>query len=168
MPRRTMASSFGLAFLLLANTPTAAQTAKDVVGVWTLVSNDTVRSDGSRVQTFGANPAGLLILDPSGRYSLQICRSERTKFASNNRLQGTPEEYKEAIHACNPHWGRYSVNESDKAIVFKIEHATFANWEGLEQQRVFALSGDQLKYTVPAASGGGIAEVVWRRATDSR
>jgi len=152
------------AFAVLASAPVAAQSAKELVGVWTLVSNDSVRQDGSRTQTFGVNPVGLLIFDVSGRYSLQICRSERTKFQSNNRLQGTPEEYKEAIHACNPHWGRYTVDEGSKSIAFKIEHATFGNWEGLEQKRAFAISGDQLKYTVPAASAGGVSEVVWRRA----
>jgi hypothetical protein len=140
-----------------------AQSAKDVVGIWTLVSNDSVRPDGSRVQPFGAKPHGLLIFDAGGRYSLQLCNSERTKFKSNNRLEGTPEEYKEAVYACNPHWGRYVVNDADRAIVFNIEGATFANWQGLQQKRSYAVSGDQLKYTVPAASGGGVSEVVWRR-----
>ena len=71
-----------------------------------------------------------------------------------NRLQGTPEEYKAAVHGCNPHWGRYAVT-SDGAIVFKIEHAMFPNWEGMEQKRPFSISGDELRYKVPAASGGG-------------
>ena len=160
---RAMATCIGVAFSIFAQYPAVAQTAKEVAGVWTLVSNDAVRPDGSRTPAFGANPVGLLIFDPSGRYSLQLCRSDRTKFASNNRLQGTPEEYKEAIHSCNPHWGRYTVDESGKAIIFKIEHATFANWEGLEQKRAFSMSGNELKYTIQAASGGGVAEVVWRR-----
>jgi hypothetical protein len=47
---------------------------------------------------------------------------------------------------------------------FKIEHATFPNWEGVEQKRAFSISGDELKYNVPAASGGGTAELVWKRA----
>src|SRR3954464_5158593 len=96
----------GLSVVLISPGPSAAQSAKNVVGVWTLVSNETVRPDGSRVKTFGSNPVVLLIFDNSGRYSLQICRSDRTKFKSSNRLEGTPDEYKEAIHACNPHWGR--------------------------------------------------------------
>ena len=68
------------------------------------------------------------------------------------------------MQGCNPHWGRYSVNDEDRAIVFKIEHAMYPNWEGIEQKRRFTIAGDQLKYTVPAASGGGTAEVVWQRA----
>jgi Lipocalin-like domain len=141
-----------------------AQSGKDLVGGWTLVSADTVKPDGSRTPTFGPTPQGLLIFDAGGRYSLQICRAGRAKFASGSRVQGTPDEYKEAVQGCNPHWGRYSVNDEDRAIVFKIEYAMYPNWEGIEQKRRFTIAGDQLKYTVPAASGGGTAEVVWQRA----
>lgn len=103
------------------------------------------------------------MFDASGRYSLQICSAEgRPKFTSGNRLQGTPEEYKTAVHLCNPHWGRYSI--ADGNILFKIEGASFPNWEGVEQKRAFSISGDQLLYKVPAASARGTAEVVWKRA----
>jgi len=74
----------------------------------------------------------------------------------------TTDENKSAVHGCNPHWGRYSV--ADGAIVFKIEHAMFPNWEGVEQKRPFSISGDELTYKVPAASAGGTSELVWKRA----
>ncbi len=141
----------------------AQQDAKQVVGTWTLVSVDNVRPDNSKVPLFGPNPQGILIFDGSGRYSLQLCRPDRPKFASNNRVKGTPEENQAAVQGCNPHWGRYSV--SDGAIAFQIEHAMFANWEGQTQKRSFTITGDQLKYVVPAPSvGSGTGEVVWRRA----
>jgi hypothetical protein len=140
-----------------------SQGIKDLVGTWTVVSADNVQPDGRHVQPFGPNPQGILIFDAEGRYSLQICSAERPKFASNNRLQGTPEENKAAVHGCNPHWGRYAVT-GDGAILFKIEHATFANWEGTEQKRLYTVKGDELTYKVPTASGGGTAELVWKRA----
>src|SRR4051794_31387718 len=124
------------------------QSTPDLVGTWTVVSNETINSDGTRTQTFGTNPQGILMFDAGGRYALQLCSSERPKFASNNRLQGTPEENKAAVQGCNPHWGRYSV--ADGSIVFKIEHALFSNWEGVEQKRPFSVSGDELKYRVAA------------------
>jgi hypothetical protein len=80
-----------------------------------------------------------------------------------DRMEGTAEENKAAVQGANPHWGRYSVNESDKTILFKIEHAFFSNWEGTEQKRPFTLAGDQLTW-IAAASTGGRAELVWRRA----
>src|SRR5260221_7061027 len=81
------------------------QGATDLVGTWTVVSNETVSPDGTRAQTFGPNPQGILMFDAGGRYALQLCSSDRPKFASNNRLQVTPEEYKAAVQGCNPHWG---------------------------------------------------------------
>src|SRR5438874_4825236 len=107
-----------------------AQTAKDLIGAWTLVSDENVRADGSRVQVMGPNPQGLLIFDADGRYSLQLLRPGRPKFGSNNRMEGTPEENKAAVQGANPHWGTYSVNEANKTIDFKIEHAFFPELGG--------------------------------------
>ncbi|SRR6266571_4588535 len=90
-------------------------------------------------------------------------RSSAVKFAANNRMQGTLEENKAAVQSANPHWGRYSVDEADGTILFKIEHAFFPNWEGTEQKRPFTLNGDHLTW-IAAASTGGKAELVWRRA----
>jgi Lipocalin-like domain len=138
------------------------QSAKELQGTWMAVSAETTAPDGKKAQPFGPNPQGLLMFDGEGRYSLQICSANRPKFASNSRGQGTPEENKAAVLGCNPHWGRYTV--SDGAIVFKIEHAMYPNWEGTEQKRKVSVAGDELKYHVPAASTGGTAEVVWKRA----
>ena len=142
----------------------AGASAKDLVGTWMLVSNNTTLPDGKLIQPFGPNPAGMLVFDTAGRYSLQICRPGRAKFASNNREKGTAEENQATVSGCNPHWGKYSVDEKDRAIVFQIEHGTFPNWEGIQQKRPFTIAGDELKYTVPAASVGGVAEVLWKRA----
>jgi Lipocalin-like domain len=40
----------------------------------------------------------------------------------------------------------------------------FANWEGTEQKRLYTVKGDELTYKVPTASGGGTAQLVWKRA----
>ena len=39
----------------------SAQSAKDLVGTWTLVSNLAERTDGSREYPFGTRPVGILI-----------------------------------------------------------------------------------------------------------
>jgi hypothetical protein len=41
---------------------------EQLVGTWTLVSSDQVRPDGSKVQHFGANPKGINVFDPNGRF----------------------------------------------------------------------------------------------------
>ena len=140
-----------------------AQSAKDVVGTWDYVSAETVAPDGKRSPTFGPKPKGILIFEANGRYALIVTRSDQPKFALNNRLQGTPEENKAIVQGSISHFGTYTVNEGDKTITFHIQTSTFPNWDGMDQKRPFTLSGDELKYTVPAASGGGTAEVVLKR-----
>jgi hypothetical protein len=141
----------------------AGASAKQLVGTWALASQVTTMPDGKKVQNFGPNPQGVVMFDANGRYSLQICRSDRAKFASSNRDKGTPAENQAAVQGCNPHWGKYSVDEKERAIVFNIEHAMYPNWEGIQQKRTFTITGDELKYVVPAASAGGTADLVWKR-----
>ena len=135
---------------------------EQLVGTWTYVSVDTVRPDGSRTPMFGPNPQGLASFDSKGRYILLTSRSDQPKFASNNRTEGTPEEYKAVVQGTIAHFGRYTVNEADKTITFHIETSTFPNWNGVEQKRPFTLTGDELRWTT-AASSGGSAEVVLKR-----
>jgi hypothetical protein len=135
---------------------------EQLVGPWTYVSVDTVHPDGSRVPIFGPNPHGLASFDSNGHYILLTARSGQPKFASNNRTEGTPEEYKAVVQGTIAHFGRYTVNEADKTITFHIETSTFPNWNGAEQKRPFTLMGDELKWTT-AASSGGSAEVVLKR-----
>jgi hypothetical protein len=136
---------------------------EQLVGTWAYVSVDTVRQDGSRVPMYGPNPQGLAVFDSNGHYILMTARSGQPKFASNNRTEGTPEEYKAVVHGSIAHFGRYTVNEADKTITFQIETSTFPNWNGAEQKRPFTLTGDELKWTT-AGSSGGSAEVVLKRA----
>lgn len=145
----------------------AAQSAKDLHGTWILVSNTNTGPDGKSVQPFGPNPHGILTFDAAGRYAIQVMRGGQAKFASPDRTKGTPEDNQAVLKNNNPHFGTYTVDEANRAIVFKIEHAMFPNWEGTEQKRAFTISGDELKYVIPPSSsslGSGTGEVVWRRA----
>jgi hypothetical protein len=45
-----------------------------------------------------------------------------------------------------------------------IERCTFPNWDGTDQKRSVTITGDEMKYTNTGASGGGKAELVWKRA----
>jgi len=162
-----IASIFAFAFLavyVLSRDALARDTS--LVGTWTLVSVDGISADGNRAHVFGTRPAGIAMFDAAGRYSIQIVTTDRPKFASNDRWNGTPEENQAFVRGSNPHWGRYSVNDTDHTITFQIEHASYPNWEGTQQIRHFTLIGYVLKYIVPAtaSSGGRINETVWQRA----
>lgn len=168
-PRALAATSLLLLAALLPSHEAGAKekSLKDqLMGTWTLVLVDNVLPDGSRVRLYGAEPQGLLMFDGKGRYSLQILRAGRARFASSDKNQGTPEENQATVRGTNSHFGRYAVNEAEHTLTFHIDHASFPNWEGTEQRRAFALTGDELKYSVPAPTTGGtgtIGEVQWRR-----
>jgi len=136
-----------------------------LAGAWVLVFADNVAPDGTRRQVFGANPKGIMVLDPSGRYSEMIVRSDRPKFAANNRLQGTPEENRAVIASTISAFGTWSVNEVDKTIVMKIEASLFPNQDGADGKRlIISLTADSLKIANPGAGAGGRAEAEYKRA----
>jgi hypothetical protein len=134
-----------------------------VVGTWKYVSVDTVRPDGTRQPMYGERPQGLVMFDATGHYLLLNARGDLPPLASNDRLKGTPEEYRAVVQGSIAHFGRYVVDDAARTITFQIETSTFPNWNGVVQKRPFVLSGDSLKWTTPNASGGGSGEVVLQR-----
>jgi hypothetical protein len=139
------------------------QTAKDFVGTWTLVSA-TIEQGGAKSDTFGPDAKGVLVFDAGGRYVITFFAANLPKFASNNRANGTAEENKAIVGGSLAHFGTYTVNEADKSFTFRVENATFPNWDKTEQKRPFVITSDELKYTTPMASAGGTATVIWKRA----
>ena len=174
MNRARMVFGTALPLLLLAaalrwgdaSGPERSAAANPLVGTWTLVLVDNVRPDGSRIHLYGPSPSGLLMFDAGGRYGLQIVSAGRPAFAANDKSRGTADEYQAAVQGSNAHFGTYAVDQAKGTITFRIEHASFPNWEGTEQTRAFTLVGDHLKYTVPAPTtgGGAVGEVEWQRA----
>jgi hypothetical protein len=140
--------------LMLSGSQAAAQSAKDLVGAWTLVSAD----------AFGANPKGTVIFEPNGRFAAMLMRADLAKYAASNRAQGTAAENKATVEGSIAYFGTYSVSGTD--VNFHIEGSTFPNWTGTDQKRTnITLTGDELKWTQPTPSfGGPPVAVVWKRA----
>lgn len=141
-----------------------AQSASDVVGTWTLVSSVTEK-DGTRTDQFGSGAKGMMTLDAEGHFMLTIIGPDLPKFASNNRAGGTPDETMAVVSKSIAMIGTYSVNSADKTLIFKVDSATFPNWNGTEQKRLLSSSNrNELKYITPTASSGGVGTVTWKRA----
>jgi Lipocalin-like domain len=103
----------------------------------------TVEESGQKREVQGRNPKGWLMLDNSGHYAvLTFSGEDQAKFASNNRLEASPEESKALLSGTLAHYGTYS--QEGNLLVFHIERCTFPNWNGIEQRRSFALKGDEL------------------------
>lgn len=151
--------------MALSSSARAADTHGDVslAGTWTLVAADVIHPDGSRSRDYGDAPKGLLMIDRAGRYSLQIFRGDRPHFADPAKAKGNAQEYRAAVMGSSTHYGTLAVEPDLHRLVFRVEGASFPNWEGQVQTRAFELHGDTLSYQVPPRPNGDVPVSVWRR-----
>lgn len=133
-----------------------------IVGTWAFVSSNAKGPDGNPL--WGANPNGFFILTDNGHFSWQVFSSDRPKFAGNDRLRATPDEYTRTMQGSLAYFGTYTINEAAKTISFKTDGSTFPNSEGEVLKRVITkLSADDLIYTNPATTTGASVDAVWKR-----
>ena len=134
-----------------------------LAGTWTLVAADVLHPDGSRSHDYGDAPKGLLLIDRTGHYSLQIFRVDRPRFANPDKAKASAQEYRAAVLGASTHFGTVAIEPGRHQLVFHIEGASFPNWEGQEQRRAYELRGDTLSYRVPPHPDGNVPISVWRR-----
>ena len=134
-----------------------------LAGTWILVAADLIRPDGVRIRDYGDAPAGLMMIDKQGRYTAQIYRSGRPRFAGGDKKTGTPAEFEAAVMGSSTHFGTVAIDQEARTLTFSIANAAFSNWEGTRQKRGYELNGDELSYRVPARPDGHIPLSVWRR-----
>ena len=132
-------------------------------GTWTLVAADKILPGGERVRDYGEKPKGRLIVDAAGRYSLQIFKSERLRFGTDSKADGSADEFKSAAMGSSTHYGTLTVDGANGLLVFSIESSSFPNWEGTVQKRHYKLDGATLSYEVPVRTDGSIPVSVWRK-----
>ncbi len=136
---------------------------KDIAGTWSVLSvvNEI---DGKKVDLFGSNPQGQFIFTTDGHFSINIIRSGRTKFSSNNSKAGTAGENQEAMAGTLSLFGTYTIN-SDGWQTLHIVGSSFPNWDGAEQKRLARIKGDDMTYENPTApTGSGHVVLTLRRA----
>ena len=63
-----------------------------------------------------------------------------------------------------PKSGTSATSMSGSRPAFQIDRATFPNWEGKNNKRSFVIVGDELRFTDPHASAGGVATTIFERA----
>jgi len=127
-----------VACLMVAFTAAKSQRSNGsshLLGEWKLLSVDNVDPDGTRKPRHGKHPAGLLIFDAHGHYSLIVL------------TEGTPEEYKAALEGNNADYGRYTVDPDRHAVTFYMDHASHSELEGSSHTRYYTVLGDRLTYT---------------------
>ena len=141
--------------LLSSNVMAQTKSLKDqLVGTWTVTSQEQIRKDGSKVERFGANPKGIAIFEANGRFATILARPDLPKLASYDPMNPSPAEAKALALGSRAYFGTYTVDEPSKTILLKIEASTLPNQLGFEGKRVIdTLTADELKYTNTTAVG---------------
>lgn len=138
--------------------------AKKITGNWELVSliNE---QDGKKSEPFGPNPLGSLILSPNGKFTWILMKNDLPKFAVNNRIKGSAEENQAVVQGSFAAIGSYKVEDSKKGkVIFHFTGCTFPNWTGQDQERILAVSGNEMTMTTLSSAIGGTNTVLYRRA----
>src|SRR3954447_7120551 len=125
-----------------------------LVGSWTLVSL-TAGEGADQTLPYGPNPKGTMMVDANGRFSITVVRSDLPKFASGNRMTGTPDENAAVMRGCISYFGTCTIDETTGVITVHVEGSTFPNFDGGTQTRVLSFSGDEMTYLNPTPSNGG-------------
>ncbi len=119
------------------------QAGEELAGVWSLVSFDTVREDGSVLPgPLGEKPTGLLFYSADGHVAVHMMPAD-----------GPP-----AYLSYAGTWRR----EADR-IVHHLTVAAERDWLGTDQSRHLRLDGDLLTLTGTSLSTTDLRVLVWRR-----
>jgi Lipocalin-like domain len=165
-PRTIAAAMLALAASVGAAAAQPANSLKDqIVGTWNFVVAEVTAPDGRKSFPFGETPKGILIFTADGRFAQIHVASDLPRIASNNRLNGTPEEYAEIMRRSLSVFGTWTVDEAKKTVTYNIVSASFPNWQGEAQTRTIdKLTADEFVNTNPGVAGGrGSASNFYRR-----
>jgi hypothetical protein len=127
-------------------------------GAWRVVSVEDRNPDGSLSYPYGAEPAGLLLYDETGRMSVQIMRRDRAPFSSNDWDEISAEEIRSAIEGVTAFFGTYEIDEAEATIIHRVEGHLLPNSVGKELKRGYEFSGNLL-ILKPSAT----RRVIWER-----
>ena len=106
-------------------------------------------------------------MDENGHISVQFIGSGLPKFASNDRLDGTPEENKAVVQGILCYFGTYSVSDADRSLNIHIESSSFPNWKGADQKRFLTLTEDEMRWINPTVRPPGQVLRVTRYGNES-
>jgi len=138
-----------------------------LLGTWTLVAMEGRRASGDAFLPWGPSVRGRLTYDRSGHVSLQLGKTGRARFASDDLEAGAPAEVQSAFDAYHAWFGRFTVGPEGETVVHHIEASLFPNWEGQDQTRRVTFAGGELVLrSRPLPYGGEAVEFItrWVRA----
>jgi len=139
---------------------------QQLIGTWDFVRTEATQADGKKIFPFGEHPSGVNIFTEDGHFVQIQIAGGIPKFASNSRVTGTSDENKAVVQGSLALFGTYTVDETKKMIVYKVDSSTFPNWIGLVQERpVDSITADELIHSNAGGSIAGAKTVnIWKRS----
>ena len=134
-----------------------------LVGAWTLVSQEVTPKDGpKRLGVGGPNSKGVLILDASGHYAFVAGAPDRPKLKTTARKDIPPAELGEAVRSYGANFGTWSVDEKGKTLIRKYQLALIPNNDNQEVKQAVSLAKGELTLTQVGPNATTVS--VYRRA----
>jgi hypothetical protein len=150
--------------------------AQALLGAWRLISIDYASPQGAAADdTFGPNPAGLIVYDRSGWMSVQIVTGNRPKMERpESRTSGvvTAEQVQLSVAAFNSYYayfGKWDFDEQTSTVTHHLQ-SSLLPWEtGLDLHRQASLDGDRLTLLARYSRHGVdyVRTLVWQRLLSS-
>jgi len=137
---------------------------EQLIGSWRLKKWILTDGNGRVTEPMGPNPWGLIIYAADGYMSAMLAMPDRTPFAGNDPLGGSPEEAHRAMSSCHAYVGRWRID--GESVVHSVEMALWPNMVGTEQVRHYHLDGNRVILKTPPMTrkgASGIAELTWER-----
>jgi hypothetical protein len=142
-----------------------ASLKEQIVGTWMTASWEQTMPDGSKLHRFGADPKGMNVFMPDGRFMVMFARPDLPRISSNDPMKPTPQEAEAILTGSIAYFGTYTVDEQARTISMRVEASTLPNQLGTPSQRkITALSANDLRYENPTPMAGGRIEVAFKRA----
>lgn len=141
-------------------------TSNAIIGAWKLVTFEFRKDDGSVIYPFGAEARGSVIYTESGRFSGQLMRIDRPKFAISDQMKGTSAEIEASYKGSISYFGTYEVDTDNGVVNHFVEGSIFPNMEGTQQKRFYELNENQLTLKTPPFKVSGeraAGIIIWER-----
>jgi hypothetical protein len=93
----------------------ASSGAKQLVGIWRLVSRVVRLGDGTAVQDpgLGKTPIGYLIYDSSGHVAAQLMRADRPMAVDCGTPAPLPTDNSQSVNGYDAYFGTYTIDEAN-------------------------------------------------------
>ena len=158
MKRRTLVGA-------LAASASAAETRKQFLGVWRLISCTRRWPDGRVDYPYSETPIGRITYDKTGRMSAQLMTPGRkTTVPSGMNLafgKAPDSEIREAVAGYAAYFGTFDIAPATQTVIHHVQAALVPSWVGTDLRRAYRFSGNRLSLT--ASLAGAQTELIWER-----